>query len=142
MTGALLYFFRWCKGIVWLLICTSRLKRNGPNCRKSWAEATDVENMITSLQLLYPSSALTRWLKKADVHFCPHSDLNLSSKTVNDGSALCTSTSQFITLILMRNSEALSGSLQVERVNKSRQLKGRVSELQGKCMINFRICGW
>lgn len=142
MTGALLYFFRWCKGIVWLLICTSRLKRNGPNCRKSWAEATDVENMITSLQLLYPSSALTRWLKKADVHFCPHSDLNLSSKTVNDGSTLCTSTSQFSLSYWWEILKHCLGGLQVERVNKSRQLKGRVSELQGKCMINFRICGW
>lgn len=58
--------FRWCKGIIWLEVCISQLKQNVPNCRESWAEAIDVENMITSLQLLHPSSALIRcdWRKK------------------------------------------------------------------------------
>lgn len=49
---------RWCKGIVWLQVCISQLKQNVPNSRESWAEATDAESLIASLQLLHPSSAL------------------------------------------------------------------------------------
>lgn len=49
---------RWCTGIVWLQVCISQLKQNVPNSRESWAEATDAESLIASLQLLHPSSAL------------------------------------------------------------------------------------
>lgn len=69
--------------------------KNVLNCRKSWVEAMDVENMITSLQLLHLASSLIFWWKKPDVHFCAHSDLNLSSQTVKDEGVLCTSTPNF-----------------------------------------------
>ena len=73
------------------------------------------------------------WLKKeADVQFHPHSDLNLSSRTVDVDSALCTSASWFFMFILRRNSEVLCGGWKVDRESKSQQPKGRISELQGK----------
>lgn len=36
----------------------------------------------------------------------------------------------------------LCGGLKVERDSKNRPPNGRVSELQGKCMVNLRTCGW
>ena len=73
------------------------------------------------------------WLQKeADVQFHPHSGLNLSSKTVNADSALCTSTSWLFMFILRRNSEVLCRGWKVDRERKSQQPKGRISELQGK----------
>lgn len=81
------------------------------------------------------------WLRVTEESWCPffwsHSELHLSSKTVNNDTALCTSTPRFFTFILMRNSKVLSVGLEGERESKRWQPDGKVSELQEKSCDKF-----